>query len=100
MRKMRALIVAAAVLLLCEGWGGLTALAFEDVPAGAGAIPPAVGALSARQAGGDMKFLCSATAIKRRGDDTVILTANHCLEKGVAHPINFGDWLFLPLLVF
>ncbi len=98
---MRALVVAAAVLSIGGGGGGRgAALAFEDVPAALEAISPSVGALYARQAGGDMKFLCSATAIERRGADTVILTANHCLEKGVAYSINFGDGLMRPLQVW
>ena len=92
------IVGAALILLLGADWGGRTAaLAFEDVPAALEAISPSVGALYARQADGNMKFLCSATAIERRGDDTMILTANHCLEKGVAYSINFGDGLMRPL---
>lgn len=57
-------------------------------------IAPSVGALYAQEGGGDMKFLCSATAVEWPGKPegkTVILTANHCLQKGVSYLINFGD---------
>ncbi len=54
-------------------------------------VSQSVGALYAQQEGGDIRFLCSATAVAREGDATVILTAKHCLEKGVSYLINFGD---------
>ena len=40
-----------------------------------------------------MRFLCSTTAIGRHNGDTVMLTANHCLDKGVAYSVAFGDGL-------
>lgn len=54
-------------------------------------LRPSVGALYAQEEGGDMRFLCSATAVDRKGDQTVILTAHHCVTKGVSYLINFGD---------
>lgn len=54
-------------------------------------VSKSVGALYAQTPGGDINFLCSATAIERWNDKTVILTAHHCLQRGVAYLINFGD---------
>ena len=54
-------------------------------------LQPSVGALYAQEENGDMKFLCSATAVGRNEKDTIILSANHCLRKGVSYLINFGD---------
>lgn len=56
-----------------------------------GEIRSSVGALYAQEEDGDMTFLCSATAVDRKGHKTVVLTAYHCLKKGVAYMINFGD---------
>ena len=58
---------------------------------------PSVGALFAMQENGDMKFLCSATAVDRHEGQTVVLSANHCLEKGVSYRIDFGDGYMRPL---
>lgn len=63
-------------------------------------IRPSVGALYAQTGGGDMKFLCSATAVAREGEDTVVMTAYHCMEKGVSYLINFGDNTLRPLTVW
>jgi len=54
-------------------------------------LKPSVGALYALQDGGDLRFLCSATAVGHEGDKTVILTAYHCVQKGVSYLIKFGD---------
>jgi len=54
-------------------------------------VAPSVGALYAQEEDGDIKFLCTATAVSREQDKTVVLTAHHCLRKGVAYLINFGD---------
>lgn len=59
-----------------------------------------VGALYSLGTDGDLSFLCSATAIDRKHDKTVILTANHCVRKGVAYLINFGDNRFRSLSVW
>ena len=63
-------------------------------------VSKSVGALYSLDSGGDMKFLCSATAIDRKHGKTVVLTANHCIRKGVAYSINFGDNNFRPLNVW
>ena len=63
-------------------------------------LRPSVGALYAQEEGGDMRFLCSATAVDRYEGKTVILTAYHCLRKGVAYLINFGDNKFRSLKVW
>lgn len=63
-------------------------------------ISPSVGALYALESGGDFVFLCSATAVDHHEGKTVILTANHCLKKGVSYLINFGDNTLRPLTVW
>lgn len=54
-------------------------------------LSQSVGALYAQEIGGNLNFLCSATAIDRQHGKTVILTAYHCVRKGVTYLINFGD---------
>lgn len=54
-------------------------------------VSPSVGALYAQEIGGNLTFLCSATAIDRQHGKTVILTAYHCVRKDVTYLINFGD---------
>ena len=44
-------------------------------------IKPSVGALYALQSDGDLDFLCSATAVGREGDATIVLTAYHCVRR-------------------
>lgn len=63
-------------------------------------VTPAVGALYAQEEKGDMIFLCSATAVARQDGQTVVLTAHHCLRKGVAYLINFGDNRYRALTVW
>lgn len=63
-------------------------------------LSASVGALYALENDGDMAFLCSATAVGKEGNATVILTAYHCVRKGVAYLINFGDNQFRPLKVW
>ncbi len=63
-------------------------------------VKPSVGALYALEDNGNMRFLCSATAVDRKGNKTVILTAWHCVRKGVSYLINFGDNNFRPLRVW
>ena len=58
---------------------------------------PSVGALYGVQEAGDMRFLCTATAVDRHEGQTVVLSAHHCLEKGVSYFINFGDNQMRPL---
>jgi len=50
-----------------------------------------VGALYALEADGDMAYLCTATAVGRYNGKTIIITAYHCIRKGVSYLINFGD---------
>ena len=63
-------------------------------------LKPSVGALYAQEQSGDLRFLCSATAIGREGKDTVILTAYHCMQRGVSYLVNFGDNTLRPLRVW
>lgn len=63
-------------------------------------VSQSVGALYSLSSGGDLTFLCSATAIDRQYGKTVILTANHCVRKGVSYLINFGDNNFRRLSVW
>ncbi len=59
-----------------------------------------VGALYSLEDDGDLDFLCSATAVGTEGPDTIILTAYHCVRKGVSYLINFGDNNFHPLRIW
>ena len=63
-------------------------------------VSPSVGALYALSSEGNFDFLCSATAVEHRDGKTVILTAYHCLRKGVSYVINFGDNVLRPLTVW
>ena len=63
-------------------------------------IAPSVGALYALESGGDLRFLCTATAIDRDHGRTIILTAYHCMQRGVSYLINFGDNHLRPLAVW
>lgn len=63
-------------------------------------LEPSVGALYALEAGGNFKFLCSATAVGRYNGDTIILTAYHCTIKGVSYYVNFGDQILRRAIVW
>lgn len=63
-------------------------------------LSKSVGALYALESGGTLRFLCSATAVGREGTATVILTAYHCVQKGVSYLITFGDNQFHSLSVW
>jgi hypothetical protein len=63
-------------------------------------LSASVGALYALEQGGTMRFLCSATAVAREDNKTVILTAGHCVQKGVSYLITFGGNQFHPLSVW
>ena len=63
-------------------------------------LSESVGALYSLEDDGDLSFLCSATAVGKEGDATVILTAYHCVRKGVSYLINFGDNRFHSLRVW
>jgi len=55
-------------------------------------LKPSVGALySLDSRGGDMRFLCTVTAVAHEGDRTVLLTAAHCVSKGNSYMVNFGS---------
>ena len=93
------LALALAAILLVSWLAAPTAKA-DDIIDVLDRSRDSVGALYAREAGGDMNFLCSATAIDRHEGQTVVLTANHCLRKGVAYMINFGDGVMRPLVAW
>ncbi len=63
-------------------------------------LAQSVGALYSLEDDGDLSFLCSATAVGKEGQATVILTAYHCVRKGVSYLINFGDNRFHSLRVW
>ncbi len=63
-------------------------------------LSKSVGALYALESGGNMRFLCSATAVGKHEKATIILTAYHCVQKGVSYLITFGDNQFHPLSVW
>lgn len=55
---------------------------------------PAVGALYKMEDDGDMSFLCSVTAIGKHEKATVLLTAFHCVTKGVSYRVTFDGKAF------
>jgi S1-C subfamily serine protease len=88
--RMLTAALLGGFLLIC-GSSQATESERQEIIAAFAKVGPSVGALYAQEEGGDVKFLCSATAVAREGDKTVVLTAHHCLRKGVAYLINFGD---------
>lgn len=94
MRCLRPLGLAAlaALLVTAGAAGGVRAeTEREALIETFAAVSPSVGALYALESDGDLKFLCTATAVDRHQGQTVILTAYHCLQRGVSYLINFGD---------
>jgi len=99
--KITAILIAAAFLSVAS-WSIVRAQAAEDndLISVVAKLRPSVGALYAQQQDGDLSFLCSATAVGREGPHTIILTAYHCMRKGVSYLINFGDNTLRPLRVW
>lgn len=100
-------IVLSAFLLSLLAWGPVeaaqqpTAQTEQEVLIETFArAKSSVGALYSRGSGGDLSFLCSATAIDRQHGKTVVVTANHCVRKGVAYLITFSGNNFHPLSVW
>jgi len=54
-------------------------------------LDPSVAALYSLSEGGDIKFLCTATAVDHEEDALVLLTAFHCVRRGVSYLVSFGD---------
>lgn len=64
----------------------------DDIKAAFKTVTPSVGALYHQEMGGDIKFVCTATAVGRHKNETIVLTAHHCLGySNVSYLINFGD---------
>lgn len=87
-------IIAALLLLLVWGGGsgGAKADAERDtIITQVAKVSTSVGALYAQEEQGDIKFLCTISAVGEEAGKTIGLTANHCLQKGVAYLANFGD---------
>ena len=63
----------------------------DDIISALAKASPSVGALYGQTANGDLKFLCTTTAMGRHEGRTVLLSAYHCLDKGVAYSVTFGD---------
>lgn len=63
-------------------------------------VSASVGALYALESDGDMAYLCTGTAVGTYNDKTIIITAYHCIKKGVSYLINFGDNTFHSLGVW
>ena len=57
-------------------------------------VTPSVGALYAHTEEGNIKFLCSITAINRQGAAVVLLTAWHCVGSGTAYVVSFNGRQF------
>lgn len=63
----------------------------EDIIRVLAKVAPSVGALYGQAANGDMKFLCTVTATGRHEGSTILLSAYHCVDKGVGYSVTFGD---------
>jgi len=63
----------------------------DDIKAQFARLDPSVAALYSLSEGGDIKFLCTATAVNHEGDALVLLTAFHCVQRGVSYLVSFGD---------
>lgn len=63
----------------------------DDIKAAFARLNPSVAALYSLSEGGDIKFLCTATAVDREEDALVLLTAFHCVRRGVSYLVSFGD---------
>lgn len=55
---------------------------------------PAVGALYTQSSGGDLKFTCTVTVIKKSGGKTHLLTAGHCVDRDVAYMVTLDGHRF------
>jgi len=93
------LLIVALVLASCAAPAGAQSERERTIEMFA-EMDKSVGALYALSDGGDMSFLCSATAVGHEGDSVIILTAYHCVKKGKSYLINFGDNRFHPLEVW
>ncbi len=94
---MRHVIFALAALLL---WSPANASERDDIKQAYARLAPSVAALYSLSDGGNISFLCSATAVDREGDSLVLLTAYHCVKRGVSYLVNFGDNQFHPVRVW
>ncbi len=57
-------------------------------------ISPAVGALYAQNQQGSLEFNCTVTATDKIGDATALITASHCVTKGVSYLVTFDGRRF------
>jgi len=58
-------------------------------------LQDSVGALYSRNAGNDLSFTCTVTAITSEGDYVVVLTARHCInEKQKHYLVTFNNMVF------
>lgn len=53
------------------------------------ATSPSVGALYKNHDDGSLQFLCSITAIDNHEGETVLITAFHCVTRGVSYKVTF-----------
>ena len=92
-KRIALAVIALVALAIVLTWRPIAANAGErdDIIRVLAKAAPSVGALYGQAQNGDMKFLCTATAVGRHEGQTVVLSAHHCLDKGVSYLINFGD---------
>ncbi len=89
MRMLMAGILLAFFLLVPPSDAATTALEER-----LSQISPAVGALYAQTATGNLEFLCTITAIGKTDARMELLTANHCIKKDVSYVVTFDGKVF------
>jgi S1-C subfamily serine protease len=57
-------------------------------------IRPSVAALYAQTSDGSLRFLCSTTAVEKRKERVLLLTALHCVDKDVTYMVSFDGRQF------
>lgn len=64
-------------------------------------VSRAVAALYALESDGDMAYLCTTTAVGKTAEgSTIMLTAYHCVKKGVSYLVTFDGKQFHPARVW
>lgn len=89
----RVLVLAALLITTVYATGAYAqkSASLEDVFQ---RVSPAVGALYAQKSDGSLQFLCSITATDKSEKRTLLLTALHCVEKGVSYMVSFNGKQF------
>lgn len=85
-------LIALSVALLMVY--AVSANADDELAKAFKAVAPSVGALYTIDDGGDMKFICTATAVESEEEESVFLSAGHCARDNQAYLISFNGSTF------